>query len=81
MPPEKSAVPEYAEGSNLYTVQENCLLHWIETQYENVHRLQYRRIANFDKDFEDSQILSALLQAYAGNIKELDDVKTMCSTT
>lgn len=54
MPPEKANTPEYAEGSNLYSIQEACIFHWIEVQYENVHRLQYRRILNFDKDFEDS---------------------------
>lgn len=31
MPPEKLALPEYVEGSNLYSPNENTLLHWIET--------------------------------------------------
>ena len=40
VPPEKTTLPSYIDGSNVYSQAECILLYWLEVQYELQHRLQ-----------------------------------------
>jgi hypothetical protein len=54
IPAEKSAIPDYIEGSNFLSGSEALLLNWFELQIEAINPMIRRRIRNFEEDFTDS---------------------------
>lgn len=78
LPPEKSNLPDYLEHSNVFNANESILLHWLEIHYELVFPHQDKRILNFDEDFKDGQIISAVVQSYVGRKPDLQTLKNNC---
>ena len=58
------------EGSNVYTKHELLLLEWASVCAEKVYPTSARSVMNFDVDFADGTVLSAMLLAYVPQLGE-----------
>eukprot|EP01049_Picozoa_sp_SAG25_P000345 SAG25_NODE_11_length_28117_cov_24.264901_6_plen_2767_part_00 len=57
--------------SNVYSVPENVLLHWLTYHHDKVHSVNPRRITNFDNDMCDGAVVSAVLLSHVPTFDQL----------
>jgi hypothetical protein len=55
-------------NGNLYSVNENLLLYWMELVYKQVAYPDEKRLKSFDKDLNNGIVFQKILEKYVGYI-------------
>lgn len=57
--------------SNVYSVPENVLLHWLTYHHNNVYSVNPTRVANFEDDLCDGAVVSAAIVSHVPSLQRL----------